>query len=89
MECLLAHMTRVLAPTAAGAIVVSNEHSARIEAFVLQLTDALCGELQIVEIDAYATHVLKTLIKVLAGKRLNFVKSSTSYSNRVCIFFAV
>jgi hypothetical protein len=71
LECLLAHITRVFDASANEA---DAEQVSIVASFVLRLATVLHGELQRVELDAYATHVLKTLIKVLAGKRLHFVR---------------
>ena len=64
LECLLAHSSRVLSTPDA----LRAENRDVVERFVLQLADVLLSELKRVEIDSYAVHVLKTLIKVLSGK---------------------
>lgn len=83
LECLLAHSSRVLS----AIDTLRDENRSVVEQFVVQLTQVLLGDLKRVEIDSYAVHVLKTLIKVLSGKLLKFVSSATSYSNRVFLYY--
>ena len=69
LECLLSHASRVLDGAAPD-----NESVVVIVAFVARLAALCVKSIATLEIDAYAAHVLKTLVRLLAGRKLKVSK---------------